>query len=167
MYPSVCFGSLSKRSKILLYLIIAVGIVHHSDHVLRVDHSGWPFRPEVNPFTYSLLAYPILLFALAGPPRFFWARWSLLLLGVMFTLFAHIFIETPAMQYAMWAHNHSIDPHDQGSHNLLSARSTSLGLAAVIVALTLNVLLVSGCISMLWDGLRARPSHPRNRELPY
>jgi hypothetical protein len=156
MYPSAHFVSLSERSKILISLIIAVGIVHHIDHVLRVDHSGRPFRPEVNPFTFSLLVYPILLFALAGPARFFWARWSLLLLGVMFTLFAHIFIETPAMQYAMWAHNHSIDPHDQGSHTLLSARSMSLGMAGVIVAMTLNVLLVSGCVSMLCDGLRAR-----------
>ncbi|VXC84113.1 hypothetical protein [Sphingomonas sp. AX6] len=58
-----------------------LGILHHIDHVLRVDHSGWPFRDVVTPFTFSLLAYPILLFALLGPRRWFWARWALLAAG--------------------------------------------------------------------------------------
>ena len=34
----------------------AVGFLHHVDHVLRFDHSGWPFVPQVNAFTYSLLS---------------------------------------------------------------------------------------------------------------
>jgi hypothetical protein len=148
------FGGLSKRSAVLIGAAIVVGLMHHADHVLRVDHSGWPFRPDVNPFTFSLLAYPILLFALLGPKRLFWARWAVFLVGVAFTMFAHTIIESPAMQYAMWAHNHSIDPHDTGSHNLLGLRSSGLGAAAVILAMVLNVLLVAGCLSMLWDGSR-------------
>jgi len=36
------------------------------DHVLRVDHSGWPFRPGVTPFTFSLIVYPVVLPALFG-----------------------------------------------------------------------------------------------------
>src|SRR5215469_11665673 len=103
------FGGLSGRSAVLIGLSIGFGLLHHIDHVLRVDHSGWPFRPEVNPFTFSLLAYPILLFALFGPARLFWLRWLLLLVGAAFTLWAHTLIETPAMQYAMWAHNHSLE----------------------------------------------------------
>jgi hypothetical protein len=40
-----------------------IGVCHHIDHVLRYDHSGWPFRPEVTPFTYSFLVYPVFLAA--------------------------------------------------------------------------------------------------------
>lgn len=147
------FGGLSKRSAIVIGATIAVGLVHHADHVLRVDHSGWPFRPEVNPFTFSLLAYPILFFALLGPARLFWLRWAVLLIGTGFTLFAHTLIETPMMQYAMWAHDHSMEPTQPDTHNLLGLQSAPLGMAAVAVAMVLNLLLVSGTLSMLWDGL--------------
>src|ERR1700674_1479418 len=104
MSASDRFGGLSKRSAIIIVAVIIVGLIHHTDHVLRVDHSGWPFRPEVTPFTFSLLAYPILLFALLGPARLFWVRWLVLLVGAGFTLWAHCMIETPSMQYLMWAH---------------------------------------------------------------
>lgn len=137
----------------LIAVTTVVGLLHHTDHVLRVDHSGWPFRPDVNPFTFSLLAYPILLFALFGPPRLFWVRWAFLLVGVAFTLFAHSMLESPGMQYTMWAQNHSSDPHDHGSHNLLGIQSPTMGTAAVILSMTLNFLLVTSCISMLVDGL--------------
>ena len=36
---------LSRGEKLLL-LAVALAIVHHVDHVLRVDHSGWPFASE-------------------------------------------------------------------------------------------------------------------------
>ncbi len=77
MYAISRFGGLSRRSALLIGATIVVGLVHHTDHVLRVDHSGWPFRSDVNPFTFSLLAYPILLFALLGPARLFWLRWCI------------------------------------------------------------------------------------------
>ena len=150
------FGGLGPRSTILIVLTIGAGLLHHVDHVLRVDHSGWPFRPDVNPFTFSLLAYPILLFALFGPRRWFWVRWGLLLVGAAFTLFAHTALETPEMQYTMWAHDHSSDPRDVGSHNLLGLQSSAVGAAAVVLSMTLNVLLIASCLAMLWDGLKAR-----------
>ncbi len=65
------FNGLSKRSAIIIGVTIIVGLAHHTDHVLRVDHSGWPFLHDVNPFTFSLLAYPILLFVLLGSTRLF------------------------------------------------------------------------------------------------
>ena len=67
-------GGLTKRSAVILGAAMIVGLIHHADHVLRFDHSGWPFRASVNPFTFSLLAYPIALFALLGPARLFWVR---------------------------------------------------------------------------------------------
>src|SRR3712207_5270034 len=37
------------------------GILHHVDHVVRGNHSGWPFEEAVTPFTFSLLIYALLL----------------------------------------------------------------------------------------------------------
>jgi hypothetical protein len=148
------FGGLSRRSVFILITALAIGFVHHIDHVLRFDHSGWPFRSEINPFTFSLLAYPISLFALLGPPRLFWVRWFVLLLGTGFTLWAHTEIETPGMQFAMWAHNHSLETSQPDAHNLLGLQSGALGLVSVGVSMALNLLLVTGVLSMLWDGLK-------------
>ena len=39
----------------------AFGIMHHVDHVVRGNHSGWPFEQAVTPFTFSLLIYALLL----------------------------------------------------------------------------------------------------------
>src|SRR4028119_2451842 len=36
-------------------------IMHHTDHVVRGNHSGWPFQEAVTPFTFSLLIYALLL----------------------------------------------------------------------------------------------------------
>jgi hypothetical protein len=36
-------------------------VLHHVDHVVRGNHSGWPFRAEVTPFTFSLLIYALIL----------------------------------------------------------------------------------------------------------
>jgi hypothetical protein len=154
MSASDRFGGLSKRSAIIIGAVILIGLIHHTDHVLRVDHSGWPFRADVNPFTFSLLAYPISLSALLGPARLFWLRWLVLLVGAGFTLSAHFMIETPSMQYAMWAHNHSLEPQQPDTHNLLGLQSTALGLVAVGVSMTLNLLVVAGVLSMLWDGMQ-------------
>jgi len=150
------FNRLSKRSAIIIGATIIVGLAHHTDHVLRVDHSGWPFLHDVNPFTFSLLAYPILLFVLLGSTRLFWARWSILLIATGFTLLAHTMIETPAMQYAMWAHDHSLEVLQPDAHNLLGLQSSFVGNVAVVLAITLNLLLVAGVLSMLSDGLKRR-----------
>ena len=39
----------------------AFGIMHHVDHVVRGNHSGWPFERAITPFTFSLLIYALLL----------------------------------------------------------------------------------------------------------
>jgi hypothetical protein len=43
---------------------IFLGLLHHTDHVIRGNHVGWPLTPEVNPFTFSLLLYPLALVGL-------------------------------------------------------------------------------------------------------
>ena len=60
-------GPKSIRTKLRTWLLIAAGcttifgIAHHVDHVVRGNHSGWPFQNEVTPFTFSLLIYALLL----------------------------------------------------------------------------------------------------------
>lgn len=151
--PATGLAPITRR---LLIAAISIGILHHVDHVLRVDHSGWPFIPTLTPFTFSLAAYPILFFALLGPARFLWLRWALMAAGTGFTLFAHSRIESPQMQYAMWAYNRSLEPELWQVRNLCGVESGPLGIAAVIVSMTLNVLLVTATIAMLADGLRGR-----------
>jgi len=68
-------------------------------------------------------------------------------------------IETPAMQYAMWAHDHSLEPLQPDTHNLLGLQSSVVGDVAVALAMTLNLLLVAGVLSMLSDGLKRRQNN--------
>lgn len=160
-------NALSTRTRWLLTATISVGLFHHIDHVLRVDHSGFPFRPDVTPFTYSLVAYPILLFALLGPQAWRWARLAVLAGATGFTLWAHTQVETPWMQYVMWAENRSLDPLTPGFQNAFCIQSPALGWAAVVISLTLNALLSVSTLSMLWDTLndanRASAGQPRPR----
>jgi hypothetical protein len=53
-------GGLSPRSYLLFGLATLLGLAHHVDHVIRGNHVGWPITPEVNPFTYSLVIYPLV-----------------------------------------------------------------------------------------------------------
>lgn len=53
--------------KLRTWLLVAAScttifaFVHHLDHVVRGNHSGWPFEPAVTPFTFSLLIYALIL----------------------------------------------------------------------------------------------------------
>src|ERR687890_2029866 len=55
------------QAKLRTWLIVAAasvtifGFFHHVDHVVRGNHSGWPFEEVVTPFTFSLLIYALLL----------------------------------------------------------------------------------------------------------
>ena len=150
---------LSRSTRNLLLLAIVLAVIHHADHVLRVDHSGWPFRAMVTPFTFSLIAYPVLLFALLGRASLFWLRFALLAIGAALTVFAHATLESPRMQYAMWAYNRSLEPQFWDVRNLCGIQSGTMGVIAVIVSMALNVTLVATCVSMLGDGLGRHRGH--------
>ena len=53
----------SPRRWLLIFASSATvfGLLHHADHVIRGNHSGWPFQAEVTPFTFSLLIYALIL----------------------------------------------------------------------------------------------------------
>ena len=63
-------GRLTPRAYLLFALATLFGLAHHADHVVRGNHVGWPITPEVNPFTYSLAIYPLvvagLVFSVTG-----------------------------------------------------------------------------------------------------
>lgn len=48
----------------LIVLSTVFGLGHHVDHVIRGNHIGWPVTAQVNPFTYSLVIYPVILVGL-------------------------------------------------------------------------------------------------------
>ena len=60
-------GSKQTRTGMRARLLIAgisvsvFGFLHHVDHVVRGNHSGWPFQEQITPFTFSLLIYALLL----------------------------------------------------------------------------------------------------------
>jgi hypothetical protein len=147
---------LDRVTRGLLWAALALALLHHADHVLRVDHSGWPFRAAVTPFTFSLIAYPVIGWALLGAARHYWWRWAALTAAAALTLVAHIAVEPPAAQFTMWSANRSLDAHAAGVGNLLHARSDTLGALSVAIAMALNVTVVTIAVAMLANGLRRR-----------
>jgi hypothetical protein len=53
--------TLGPRAYLLFAVATLLGLAHHLDHVIRGNHVGWPITPEVNPFTYSLVIYPLVV----------------------------------------------------------------------------------------------------------
>jgi len=129
------------RSDILLAITITLGMLHHTDHVLRHDHSGWPFISEVTPFTFSLLVYPVLLsvYLARSWPWYQVGATALILIGIQA---AHIWIETPRDQYHTWAAGVSDFPQSLGQPNLLGIASPALGVVAVVVSILLSIALL-------------------------
>ena len=123
------------------YLAISffIGVCHHIDHVLRYDHSGWPFRPEVTPFTYSLLVYPIFLVAaLSRTHPLLRITATALLFG--FTTFSHVYFETPFDQYRTWAEGSPVPLHGI-RHTLLNTESRTAGILAATITVLLSLFL--------------------------
>jgi hypothetical protein len=146
------------RSEWLMLFSGGLGVLHHIDHILRFDHSGWPFRDVVTPFSYSILVYPLLGIAVCCR-RSGWSRFAILLLILLLTQSAHIFLETPIQQYWGWAYNASCTTGKAaGLPNLLGLRSPLIGAAAVLLSFALSGALIATCISLFLD---ARSSNER------
>lgn len=131
------------QGRVWLTVTIMVGILHHLDHILRANHSGYPFTTEITPFTWSLLVYPILFsaFWVKAP----WYRVGAVTIVFLFTQLAHIFIETPAEQYLPWT---------EGG-NLLHLSSSVIGMYAVMLSIILSATLITTLIFFVkaaWAG---------------
>lgn len=143
-------SNLSARNRWILSGVVLFGLLHHADHALRVDHSGWPFLPQVTTYTFSLLIYPALAIVAWAP---FPSRIKAGMTGVIAAgvIYAHIVIETPQMQYAMWAFNRSLEPAFAGVSNALCVASPTMGVFAVAIAMTVNILLPVLAVSLWRD----------------
>lgn len=51
---------LTRTGLVMVGVITALSAAHHVDHIIR-DVTGWPLGGDVNPFSASLLVYPVIL----------------------------------------------------------------------------------------------------------
>jgi hypothetical protein len=141
------------RSDRLLLLCIGLAVLHHVDHVLRADHSGWPFTPRVTPFTFSLAVYVFMIAALMLRTRP-WLRLAIMVPVFGFAQFAHMGMETPHDQYNTWAAGISDFADAFGQPNLLGIASPTAGYFAVVLSVSLSLALLATLWS-LWMDARA------------
>ena len=139
------------RGEVALLLVVALAFLHHVDHVLRGDNSGWPFTPDVTPFTISLIVYPIFVLDFLVLRRRTWARVGLVAVLFVALLVVHAIFEPPAYQYGTWAHGVSSVPHAFGEPNLLGIESPLLGVASVAVSALLSLAVLVALILLVGE----------------
>jgi hypothetical protein len=130
----------------MLLGVVALAFLHHIDHVLRADNSGWPFTSDVTPFTISLLVYPIFVLdflLLRDRP---WVRVGLVAVLFVALQITHAIVEPPADQYGTWANRISSVPHALGQPNLLDTASPVLGALSVAVSSLLSVAVLAALV---------------------
>jgi hypothetical protein len=145
------------RGEWMLLAVVGLTFAHHLDHVLRADNSGWPFTPDLTPFTISLLVYPILVLDFLLLRRRPWVRVALVA-GLFAALqVAHIVFEPPADQYGTWANGVSSVPHARGRPNLLDLASPALGVLSVAVSTLLSVTVLVALVLLIGEARATRP----------
>ena len=130
----------------MLVGVVALAFLHHIDHVLRADNSGWPFASDVTPFTISLLVYPIFVLdflLLRDRP---WVRVGLVAVLFVALQITHAIVEPPADQYGTWANRISSVPHALGQPNLLDTASPVLGALSVAVSSLLSLAVLAALV---------------------
>src|SRR5215213_3411315 len=115
------------RGEWMLLGVVALAVLHHLDHVLRADNSGWPFTPDITPFTISLLVYPIFALDFLLLRRRPWVRVGLVAVLFVALQVTHAIVEPPADQYGTWANGTSAVPHALGQPNLFGTPRPVLG----------------------------------------
>jgi hypothetical protein len=142
-------ASLSRRFTLgewMLLGVVALAVLHHLDHVLRADNSGWPFTPDVTPFTISLLVYPIFVLdflLLRDRP---WVRVGLIAVLFVALQVTHAMVEPPTDQYGTWANRISSVPHALGQPNLLDTASPVLGALSVAISSLLSLAVLAALV---------------------
>jgi len=130
----------------MLVGVVALAFLHHIDHVLRADNSGWPFTSDVTPFTISLLVYPIFVLDFVLLRDRPWVRVGLVA-GLFVALqVTHAIVEPPADQYGTWANRSSSVPHALGQPNLLDTASPVLGALSVAVSSLLSLAVLAALV---------------------
>lgn len=144
------------RGERALLVVVGLAFLHHIDHVLRADNSGWPFTPDVTPFTVSLIVYPIFVLDFLTLRRRTWVRVGLVAVLFVALLVVHAVYETPADQYRTWADGVSSVPHATGRPNLLEVASPVLGVASVAISIGLSVTVLVALVLLVGEARRPR-----------
>lgn len=142
------------RGERALLVVVGLAFLHHVDHVLRADNSGWPFTPDVTPFTVSLVVYPIFLLDFLTLRKRTWIRVGLVAVLFVALLAVHAVFETPADQYGTWANGVSSVAHAQGRPNLLEIASPALGVISVAISLALSAAVLVALVLLLAEARR-------------
>jgi hypothetical protein len=132
----------------ILVGVVALAFLHHLDHVLRADNSGWPFTPDVTPFTISLLVYPIFVLDFVLLRDRPWVRVGLVAVLFVALQVTHAIVEPPADQYGTWANGTSAVPHALGQPNLLDTASTVLGALSVAISSLLSLAVLAALVQL-------------------
>jgi hypothetical protein len=130
----------------MLLGVVALAFLHHLDHVLRADNSGWPFTPDITPFSLSLLVYPIFIvdfLLLRDRP---WVRVGLVAVLFVALQLTHALVEPPTDQYGTWANGTSAVPYALGQPNLLHTASPILGALSVTVSSLLSLAVLAALV---------------------
>ena len=147
----------------MLVGVVALAFLHHIDHVLRADNSGWPFTSDVTPFTISLLVYPIFVLdflLLRDRP---WVRVGLVAVLFVALHVTHAIVEPPADQYGTWANGTSAVPHALGQPNLLHTASPILGALSVAISSLLSLTVLAALVLLAREA-RANQRQPAASE---
>jgi hypothetical protein len=145
------------RGEWMLLGVVALAFLHHVDHVLRADNIGWPFTPEVTPFTASLLVYPIFVLdflLLRDRP---WIRVGLVAVLFVALQVTHAIVEPPADQYGTWATGTSSVPHAVGQPNLFDVASPVLGAVSVAVSGLLSLAVLAALVLLTREARTRQP----------
>jgi hypothetical protein len=143
----------------MLLGVVALAFLHHLDHVLRADNSGWPFTPDITPFTISLLVYPIFVLDFVLLRHRPWVRVGLVAFLFVALQVTHAIVEPPADQYGTWANGTSAVPHALGQPNLLDIASPVLGALSVAVSSLLSLAVLAALILLAREARANQRQH--------
>ncbi len=121
-------------------------IMHHTDHVVRGNHSGWPFEEAVTPFTFSLLIYALLL------PGLYLTTKGRLMAGYW------LFTAVVGLALVVWVHFVPTGDYEAPIEDIYAVYGSPL---AGLLALAVLTGLVSGLVTLVIvaiQGLRSSTS---------
>ena len=147
----------------MLVGVVALAFLHHLDHVLRADNSGWPFTPDLTPFTISLIVYPIFVLDFVLLRDRPWVRVGLVAVLFVALQVTHAVVEPPGDQYGTWADGTSAVPHALGQPNLLYTASPILGALSVAVSSLLSLAVLAALVLLAREA-RANQRQPAASE---
>ena len=142
--------------KLRRWLLIAAtcttvfAIMHHTDHVSRGNHSGWPFEEVVTPFTVSLLIYALLL-----PGLYLTAKGRLMARYWLFTAVV-------GLALVVWVHFVPTGDYEAPIEDIYAVYGSPLAGLIALVVLTGLVSSLVALVIVAIQGLRAAMS-PRGQ----